>query len=261
MNDNKLNTAIILGIPLFSNSKLALLNTLTKTLEEKKPSRLKLVFTPNPEIVMASLEDPDFKHALLRADYNIPDGTGVVWASRLLALLGRSAQLKERITGVDLMLDLVALADNYGWRVFLLGGRPGVAQEAAGNLKARFPKLIVRAASGPAKVQLANESEDEKMIDEINSFRTDLLFVGFGQGKQEKWLTRHQDKLKARLAMGVGGSLDIFAGRLIRSPKVLQNLGLEWLFRLILEPSRVGRIATATIRFPIEVVKGLFKAV
>lgn len=260
MIENKLNTAIILGIPLFSNSKPALLNTLSQILAEKRSSRLKLVFTPNPEIMMASLEDSVFKNALLNADYNIPDGTGVVWASRLLALLGKSAEVKERITGVDLMLDLITLAGNNGWRVFLLGGRSGVAQEAAGKLKARFPKLIIHAASGPAKVELASEVESEKLIGEINAFRTDLLFVGFGQGKQEKWLTKHQDGLKARLAMGVGGSLDIFAGRLVRSPKVLQNLGLEWLFRLILEPSRLGRIANATIRFPVEVVKGLFKA-
>lgn len=249
------NKAQIFEISLFSSSMGDLLEELEGKLRRGAPLRPILVFTPNPEMLMAAAGDPEFKKILLKADYNIPDGIGVVLASRWRQLWGKSGSISERITGTDLMLKLVSLAPERGWRVFLLGGQPGVAQAAAANLKLWYPKLEVRAASGPADLAKASPEENRQLVDEINQFQTDLLFVAFGHGKQERWLKEHQSQLKVRLGMGVGGALDFVAGRITRAPTWVQSVGLEWAYRLLQEPSRLSRIVTATIKFPLRVLR------
>lgn len=256
------NRALIFEIPVFSSSKSELLKEILGKLEGRpalssKGARLQpvLIFTPNPEILLAAKEDKNFKEILQHSDYNIPDGTGVLLASYWLKLKGITGTISERITGTDLMLDLISEAAVRGWRVFLLGGQPGIAQTAAANLKATFPGLTIKAASGPADIATASTKEIEGLVKEINSFGADLLFVGLGHGKQEKFLVENAPRLKIRLGMGVGGALDFAAGKLARAPRILQRLGLEWAYRLWQEPARWPRIYSATIRFPWEVIR------
>jgi N-acetylglucosaminyldiphosphoundecaprenol N-acetyl-beta-D-mannosaminyltransferase len=251
----KVNT--IMGVTFFGNSRVALLKEIQGKVGSALRSTPLLVFTPNPEILMAGMSDGDLKSALLKADYNIPDGIGVVLASRLLSLAGKSGTISERITGTDLLLDLVAIAAEKGWRVYFLGGRAGVAEAAAANLKSSYPGLMIRTNPGPARVESAGNEVGLALAKDIAGFKTDLLFVGFGHGKQERWLTRYASQAKVKLGMGVGGAFDFYSGQVTRSPQLMQRLGLEWLWRLVQEPERWPRIITATIRFPLAVLKDL----
>lgn len=259
MTKKSLHSAKILGISLFSNSRESLLIELEDKLSSSSKLRLGggsspiVVFTPNPEMLLATQTDDELKSALLSSDYNIPDGIGVVWASRLLQTRGQ-AKVAERITGTDLMLDLIALAANKNWRVFLLGGQPGIANRAAANLKAVHQKLLIEAEAGPEDIKEADAKTQRALLTKINHFQPDLLFVGFGHGKQEPWLTQNRNQLRVGLAMGVGGALDFYAGALRRAPLIWQQLGLEWLYRLLQQPSRLTRIVNATIKFPLAIL-------
>ncbi len=221
------HTFTILDVPFTTLSKSEVLALVEKWIKEVKQPP-KLVFTPNPEMLVLASEDADFKKVLNQADLNIPDGWGVVSASR--------GRIQERIGGTDLTYDLLDLAGKNQWRVFLLGGRPGVAQKAA----SRFNSSI-QTDQGPQNVADASVKENQALITKINQFKPDLLFVGFGQKKQETWLVQNRSQLKVKVALGVGGALDYLAGVQMRAPRVVQDIHLEWLWRLVLQPSRWKR--------------------
>jgi len=201
------------------------------------------IVTPNPEIIVKAQKDKEFKEILNKADMSVPDGIGLVFAA---ALLGKS--LPERVTGVDLLEGLVALAEEHGYSLFLLGGREGVAEGASKKLKIKNEKLkIVGAQEGP---RLDNDGRpkdnsetagDKRVIEKINQAVPDVLVVGFGAPKQEKWIARNLPHLSVKLAIGVGGALSYISGEKRRAPGWAQRLGFEWAFRLVKEPSRFRR--------------------
>ena len=191
-----------------------------------------LVATPNPEIVQRAKKDPEFADILARADLVIPDGVGVIYAAKIL---GRP--LKARVPGIDLATALMGRMAGTGNRLFLLGAEPGVAEQAAANLQAAYPGLVVCGThDGYFK-------EDEPVVQAIREARADVVFVCLGAPKQEKWIAAHGEEAGAKLYIGLGGALDVFAGEVERAPERMRKLGLEWLYRLVRQPSRIGRMA------------------
>lgn len=204
-------------------------------LEEDGPH---LAATPNPEMVQRAAKDPEFSEILSKADLVIPDGIGVIYAARIL---GRP--LKGRVPGIDFARALMGRMAGTGKRLYLLGaapagdGRESVAEQAAAKLRAEYPGLEVCGAhDGYFK-------EDGPVIDAIREAGADVVFVCLGFPRQEKWIAAHGAATGARLLVGLGGSLDVFSGNTQRAPERFQKLGLEWLYRLMKEPSRIGRMA------------------
>jgi N-acetylglucosaminyldiphosphoundecaprenol N-acetyl-beta-D-mannosaminyltransferase len=195
---------------------------------------LKQVATVNPEFVMAAQKDADFMAVLRQAALCIPDGVGLLWAARIMG-----QRLPERVAGSELVYHLAGLAAENGWRLFLLGAGPGVAEAAAAVFQERFPALtIVGTYAGSP-----DPAENESIVELINDSTADLLFVAYGAPKQDKWIARNRERLTTvRVALGVGGSLDFISGRSVRAPRWLQRLGLEWLYRLVREPWRWRRM-------------------
>lgn len=180
----------------------------------EKPGKHYIV-TPNPEMIVAAQYDPAFKKILNDADLSIPDGTG----------LKLSGKIKNTIAGTDFMEELVRVAAEEGFVTGFLGGKDEVAKKCVECLKRKYPKL---------KVVFASES-----ISAIPP--VDLLFVALGHNKQEKWIAGNLDKIPVHIAMGVGGAFDYLGGFVPRAPKFLRAIGLEWLFRLVIQPWRIKR--------------------
>lgn len=198
--------------------------------EEGSPHQ---VVTMNPEFIMRARVDKTFRAVLRRADLATADGAGLLLAARLLGF-----RLPQRVTGVDLIRHIVAEAASRGWRVFMLGAAPGVAEKAAVELRRVEPALHVAGtlAGSPSDVQF------EAIRREIASARPHVLFVAFGAPAQDVWISRHQPVLRAPLAMGVGGAFDFLSGMKTRAPVWAQRAGLEWAYRLWREPWRWRRM-------------------
>jgi N-acetylglucosaminyldiphosphoundecaprenol N-acetyl-beta-D-mannosaminyltransferase len=196
---------------------------------EGKP---KLVVTPNPEMIVAAQEDAELRAIINDADLRVADGISMVVVSRLL---GRP--LKERVSGIDLMLELLKQGADYNYKVFLLGGAPGVAEVAAAKIRQSYPGVnIVGQRDG-----YFSAGDESALIKTIKEADADLLFVGLGAGRQEKWLNRHLREMGVTVGMTIGGSLDVLSGRKKRAPRWTQALYIEWLYRLITEPQRWKR--------------------
>ncbi|OPX88059.1 MAG: putative N-acetylmannosaminyltransferase [Pelotomaculum sp. PtaB.Bin104] len=219
----------LLGIKINAISMEESVDMVARFIKSGRPHR---VLTINPEFLYRAQSDGELRGLARRADLVTPDGVGVVWACHLA---GNS--VPERVTGIDLMLRLVERAARNKWRVFLLGAAPGVAGEAAAKLTSQYPGLQI------AGVHHGFFSADEEAA--VNSIvrqsRPDLLFVALGAPKQEWWIDRNIAKTGAAVAVGVGGSFDVVAGRAKRAPGWVCRLQLEWLFRLLKEPSRWRR--------------------
>lgn len=199
-------------------------------LEERRPHS---VYTPNSEIIMQAYENAEFRDLLNRADLLTADGIGVVYASRIL-----HKPIDERAAGYDIACRVLAGIAKTGHRLFLFGGKPGVAEQAREKLQAQYEFLnIVGTHNG-----YFSPEEEPEIVEEINRSGADIVFVCLGAPTQEKWIDRNLPKLQAKVLMGIGGSLDVFAGNVERAPERWCNLGLEWLYRLIKEPWRIGRM-------------------
>lgn len=193
----------------------------------------KIVVTPNAEILQMYSSDPEVQQAVKKADYIVPDGVGILLAAKRLG-----TPLKEKVAGVELGRHLMERAAKEGGRVYLLGAKPGVAQEAKRCLEQEIPGVeIVGVRDGYFKPE-----EEPQIIAEINALDVDMLFVCLGAPKQELWMASHKEQLKIGVMLGLGGSLDIFSHTLKRAPKWMIRCRLEWLYRVIKEPHRIGRI-------------------
>ncbi len=198
------------------------------------------VVTPNPEFILAAEKDADFRQVLNSADLVIPDGIGVVYSAKILG-----TPLKERVPGIEFAADMLAKLDQMGGRLYLLGAKPGVAQEAGRRILERHPNIVLCGThDGYFK-------DEEAVLLEVAAARPNLLFVCLGAPKQEKWMARWGRHTGARLAIGLGGALDVFAGNVERAPESWRKLGLEWAYRLKKEPKRAGRMA----KLPLVLVK------
>jgi len=218
--------------------------TFNETVEEVKlflkGNKTNVIYTPNTEIVMLAKDNEDLRTLLNEGDLVIPDGIGLIHASRL-----KKKPLPERVTGFDISVKLLEIANDNGYKLFLLGGKEGVAKIAADNILTKYKNIkITGVNSGFFKGTHSGykgHKEELEVIDKINSDNPDILFVGLGAPKQEKWINENKSKLKCKVIVGNGGTIDILAGVSNRAPKVYQNLGIEWLYRLIKEPSRIKR--------------------
>ena len=192
--------------------------------------RAAYVVTPNPEIVMDCLKDAEAMEAVRGADLTIPDGIGVVYASRIL-----KTPLKEKVGGCDAALRLMERLDEREQSVYILGGKPGVAELAVEKLREQFPRIrFVGTQDGYFK-------DDLPVVAAVNAAKPDLLLVCLGAPKQEKWMHAHAHELDVGLMIGAGGSVDVFAGTVERAPETWCKAGLEWLYRLLKEPRRIKR--------------------
>jgi N-acetylglucosaminyldiphosphoundecaprenol N-acetyl-beta-D-mannosaminyltransferase len=191
------------------------------------------VCTINPEFIMIARGDVNFYNILSRADLCVPDGVGLLWAARRIG-----TPLPERVTGSDGVPKIAARAAREGWKLFLLGAGPGVAEKAAEVLRARHPGLQIVGTYGGSPAP----EEEDAIVEKVNASGADILFAAYGAPEQDKWIARNLPRLKVKMAMGVGGALDFIAGVVPRAPLWMQRAGLEWLFRLYLQPWRVGRM-------------------
>lgn len=201
-----------------------------KALKLMDADGFKYVVTPNPEIVWLSRKDAKLKEAVQNAALVIPDGIGVIYGAKML-----KRPLKEKVPGADLAEKVIAEMAKTGKSLFLFGAKPGVAEKAAEKLCDKYPGLVIAGTND------GYFTDDAPIIEKINASKPDLLLVCLGAPKQEKWMLDNSDKLSVPLAMGLGGSLDVYAGVVERAPEKWQKMNLEWLYRIVKEPKRIGR--------------------
>ena len=194
-------------------------------------ARAAYVVTPNAEIAYEALPDAQLRQLLNGADMVLPDGAGVVLASKIL-----KKPLRQKVAGVDFAAGLLQELSKTGGRLYLLGSKPGVAEQAAQKMLEQAPGLVV---CGMADGYFQDEAA---VVQKINAAAPDVLFVCLGAPKQELFMRAHQKELNVRLMVGLGGTLDAFAGTVKRAPKWMIRLNLEWLYRLIKEPKRFRRM-------------------
>ncbi|TYP75700.1 WecB/TagA/CpsF family glycosyltransferase [Paenibacillus methanolicus] len=223
-------TVSIYGISFSKLNMRDTVNHLTARIEQHIPTH---VVTGNPIMVMAALESPVFDEALRSAELVVPDGTGVVWAASRVG-----QPVAERVAGYDLMHELFRIGGQRGWRVYLLGSTQEVIKTCAKRIAEQYPGLIVVGYRNG----FFGADQDGEVISAIRQSQADLLFVARSVNTQEPWIAAHKAELGIPVMMGVGGSFDVIAGVVKRAPKLFQRLRLEWFYRLLKQPSRVGRM-------------------
>jgi N-acetylglucosaminyldiphosphoundecaprenol N-acetyl-beta-D-mannosaminyltransferase len=231
----------IFGVPFSKLGMQATVNLITSMIESRRPHQ---IITANPIMVMSAVESPDYMNIMKQADLIVPDGAGVVWAAQYIG-----NPVTERVTGFDLLHQMMKLGETEGWKVFLVGASPEIISAAAENLKQQYPSLkIVGYRDGYFQAD-----EDDAVIENIQAHQPDILLLGRSADKQEPWIAKHKNKLQIPVIMGVGGSFDVLSGKLKRAPKMFQWLRLEWFYRLLQEPWRYKRMLVLP-RFALKVI-------
>lgn len=200
------------------------------------------IVTLNGEIALLAETNTELREAINAADLVTPDSTNVVWAARR-----RGGTITERTPGSELVERVAKECAKREQSLYLLGGKPGIAAKAAATLQQLFPKLGIAGSS-------SKNPDDTSAISDIAASAADVVLVAYGAPNQEIWIYRHKSDLPATLLIGIGGTFDMLAGTLPRAPKLLRNLHLEWLWRFILQPKRVGRIWRALVVFPVRIL-------
>lgn len=206
----------------------------TKELIETSNKSCQMIFAPNTEFIMCAQKDKEFFEILNMSKLSTPDSIGIEMAAKRLG-----KPLKERIQGQKYFRKIVEEGEKLGWSFYILGGKDDTPNKAVENLKKIYPKLNV---VGLHEGYFENEEDENKVIEEINSLQPNILIVAMGAPKQEKWIYANKDRLKVDVACGQGGTLDYEAGNVKRAPEIFQKIGLEWLWRLIKQPSRIVRM-------------------
>ncbi|WP_219834513.1 WecB/TagA/CpsF family glycosyltransferase [Paenibacillus sp. R14(2021)] len=226
-----MDTVKILGVPF---SKMTLSDTV-KLLQARLAGERKPMFhliTANPEIVMAAKQEPQLQAIVNAADLITPDGIGVVLAAKWQGVL-----IPERVTGFDLLTRLLEGAKTKGFSLYVVGADEETNAKAASIIVDKYPGVeIVGRHNGYYKGE-----QEEALVADIERKQPDLLIVALGAPNAEKWIYKHKSRLKAKVAFGVGGSLDVIAGKVKRAPVIWQKLNVEWLYRLLKQPSRWRR--------------------
>ncbi len=199
----------------------------------KNGDRKKCIYTPNSEIIMVAYRDKQFCDVLNSADVLLADGIGVVYASKIVG-----NPIGERAAGYDTACEVLRKLASYGASVYLFGSAEGVAVKAGEEICKRYPGIKIAGVSNG----YFDDEREKEIIKDINDKKPDVLFVCLGAPKQEKWIHNHKDELDFGVAMGIGGSLDVFAGTVKRAPEFYQKHGIEWLYRLIKQPKRFVRM-------------------
>ena len=228
-----LNFRDVLGYQFVNNSMDELVNEVhSRILLAQKT----FIVTANPEIITYAQSNPDYEKVLKRSNYIIPDGVGIILASKILG-----QHLHERLTGFDLMSRLLELSNKKKYKVYLLGTKPDIIDMTASNIKKAFPHIEI------AGFHHGYFHDDQEIINEIQQSKPDIIFVGLGFPKQEKWISKNLHKVNKGVFIGVGGCLNIWAGVNKRAPKFIIDLNLEWLYRLFKEPTRSKRMLAIPI--------------
>lgn len=217
-----------------------------------------MVTTPNPEMLVLAEQDAAFRNTLNSGSLNVADGVGLLFAARMLG-----GSIPERITGVDLVTDLAEIAADKNIRMHFLGGNPDSAKKAAENLQKKYPLLTITTDHG-AEIEYSRGlwSLDQSVLDHVIAAKPEILVVALGHGKQEIFIRDHLTKFSSvKIAVGVGGALEYYAGTVKRAPKFMRTIGLEWFWRLIQEPKRISRIFTAVVVFPFYIIRSKFRPV
>ncbi|MCS7065132.1 MAG: WecB/TagA/CpsF family glycosyltransferase [Fimbriimonadales bacterium] len=220
----------ILGVRVHRVGMRDALRCIERWIAERVP---RMVITADANALVLAQEDSEF-HALLQtADLVTPDGAGLLWAARRLG-----QPFPERVPGVELVAQLTRLSHEHGYRLYFVGAAPGVAQRAAHALLQAFPNAqIVGVHHG-----YFQPDEEPALLEQIRTARPDVLLVGMGMPRQEKWIARHKDSLGVPVSVGVGGSFDVYAGVVRRAPRWMQRYGLEWLWRLLHDPRKIAKV-------------------
>ncbi|GEK90498.1 WecB/TagA/CpsF family glycosyltransferase [Alkalibacterium kapii] len=220
----------ILGIPFDNITRKDFLNALYKRMNNRQKTFL---VTANPEIVMYAHDNEDYYKLLLQADYIAPDGIGIVKASRTLG-----KPIKERVPGYELMLGLLEMADLEKRNVYFIGAEEEVIESTVSRVKKKWPNINIAGYHHG----YFNHADPE-MIEKVKATEPDLIFVAFGFPRQEKWISNYLSQASHGIAVGVGGSFDVLSGKTKRAPALIQSLHIEWLYRLVRQPSRYKRMA------------------
>jgi N-acetylglucosaminyldiphosphoundecaprenol N-acetyl-beta-D-mannosaminyltransferase len=221
----------VLGLPLDSLTSAEAVNAIEDLIHSGGTHQ---VATANLDFWLNSIKNPHLHRILASCSLVLPDGMPLVWVSRLF---GKA--LPERVTGVDLVPQLADLSARKGYRIFLLGGKPGVANRTADVLERDHPGVNIVGTYSPFHEELA-QMDHAEIIHRIRAAKPDILLVAFGNPKQEKWIWMHRKRLGVPVSMGVGGTFDILVGDMKRAPRWIQQCGLEWLMRLAQEPVRLA---------------------
>lgn len=191
------------------------------------------IYTPNAEIMMEGITSKKLKSILNNADMLVADGAGVVLASKILG-----QKVAEKVSGFDLVKNLLISSKERSIKFFLFGGKPGIAEAAKANINRDYPGAeIVGIRNGYFK-----EEEIPSIIEQINSSGAEVLLVCLGAPKQEEWIEKNKSQLKVKVSIGVGGTMDVLAGNVKLAPDFFRNNGLEWMYRLYKEPKRFKRM-------------------
>lgn len=227
-----MKTVKILGVELSAQTFDENLETALSFLSDDR-ARCRMIFTPNPEVLVLANADAAYKKILNAGDLVTADGVGVIIAS----VLSRR-RIAERTTGVELIAALFGKMRERGQSVYLLGGKGAVAAKAAENIKSQFPGLNVCGFHHG----YFDKPDEPKIINDINKKKPDLLLAGLSFPRQERWIFANRDRLSVKAAIACGGTLDIFSGKTKRAPAFFRKIGCEWLYRLAVEPKRFFRM-------------------
>ena len=228
MTSGEIPTRIILGVPIAVLRLKEIASVVVKLIESS--GKKKTFFYVNAHCINIAGKDPDYKKILQRATLVYADGMGPILASKILG-----KPLSERTSAPDFISEVFSIAETKKWSFYLLGNEDNVVRKAAGNIKKRFPMLIITG------YQNGFFTDNVQVIEDINRVNPDIILVGMGTPRQEKWIADNIDKVNAKTFWAVGGLFDFISGKRKRAPKWIQSLGFEWIFRLVQEPRRLWK--------------------
>lgn len=235
----------ILGVSFIDTTKRQFVERLNNHIMQGEK---KFIVTANPEIVIRANQDDNYMKDIQKADYVTADGIGIVKAAQLL-----NHPLPERVAGYEVMLDLLALANEKQYKVYFIGATEETLQRMLENVKRDYPKIqIVGSQNG------FFDWDDEQIPGRIVAAEPDLVFVALGAPRQEKWIAKHIERFNKGIFIGIGGSFDVIAGTVKRAPVLWQKLNLEWLYRIVKQPSRLKR-SMAIPQFMMQILKEKLK--